>query len=73
MVMHAGYRSACSTRSGFNRAGEDPYMIRRLDISGKDRLWQFKQKLRHGTHDASHWQPLVYYARRVAMRIRCRD
>jgi peptidoglycan/xylan/chitin deacetylase (PgdA/CDA1 family) len=73
MVMRAGYRSACSTRSGFNRAGEDPYMIRRLDISGKDKLWQFRQKLRHGTHDASHWQPLAYYARRVATRIRCRD
>lgn len=70
MVLRAGYRSACSTRSGFNRPGEDPYLIRRLDISGRDRLWQFRQKLRLGTHEASRWQPLAYYGSRVAARLR---
>lgn len=68
-VQQAGYRSACSTRSGFNRAGEDPYLMRRIDIAGTDRPWQFRQKLRHGTHEASRWQPLAYYAGRIAERL----
>jgi peptidoglycan/xylan/chitin deacetylase (PgdA/CDA1 family) len=70
MVVQAGYRSACSTRAGFNRPGEDPFLLRRLDIAGTDRLWQFRQKLRHGTHAASRWQPLTYYAGRLAARLR---
>lgn len=70
MVVRAGYRSACSTRSGFNRQGEDPYLIRRLDISGNDRLWQFKQKLRLGVSEASPWQPLRYYTSRMKARLR---
>jgi peptidoglycan/xylan/chitin deacetylase (PgdA/CDA1 family) len=61
----AGYRAACSTRSGFNRVGEDPYLIRRIDVFGTDRLWQFKQKLNFGTNDASLMYPLRYAARRV--------
>jgi peptidoglycan/xylan/chitin deacetylase (PgdA/CDA1 family) len=70
MVVRAGYRSACSTRAGFNRPSEDPFLLRRLDIAGTDRPWQFRQKLRHGTHQASRWQPLAYYAGRVAARLR---
>jgi len=70
MVAQAGYRSACSTRSGFNRSGEDPYLVRRLDIAGTDRLWQFRQKLHHGTHEASRWQPIAYYAGRLTARLR---
>jgi peptidoglycan/xylan/chitin deacetylase (PgdA/CDA1 family) len=69
MVVSAGYHSACSTRSGFNRPGEDPFLIRRIDIAGTDKLWQFRQKLHHGTNEASRLQPLVYYARRVRARL----
>lgn len=68
MVQAAGYRCACSTRAGFNRAGEDPFLIRRLDIAGTDRPWAFRQKLRMGTHEATRWGPLAYYAGRVAAR-----
>ena len=68
-VVAAGYRSACSTRSGFNRPGEDPFLIRRLDIAGTDRLWQFRQKVRLGSHDARPLQPLRYYASRLAARL----
>jgi peptidoglycan/xylan/chitin deacetylase (PgdA/CDA1 family) len=67
-VVCAGYRSACSTRSGFNRPGEDPFLLRRIDVFGTDRLWQFRQKLRYGTNEASRWKPLGYYAGRVAAR-----
>lgn len=69
MVVQAGYRSACSTRSGFNRPGEDPFLIRRIDVFGTDRLWQFRQKLRYGTNEAARLQPMRYYAGRVAARL----
>lgn len=68
-VIGAGYRSACSTRSGFNRSGEDPFMIRRIEITGTDEPWQFRQKVRHGTSRATRMQPLIYYAGRVAARL----
>lgn len=68
-VLTAGYVSACSTRSGFNRPGEDPYTIRRIDIYGTDRLWQFKQKLLYGMNDASRYYPLLYYTRRLRQRL----
>jgi peptidoglycan/xylan/chitin deacetylase (PgdA/CDA1 family) len=69
MVVEAGYRSACSTRSGFNRPGEDPFLLRRIDVFGTDRLWQFRQKLAFGTNEASRLQPLAYYARRLTARL----
>jgi peptidoglycan/xylan/chitin deacetylase (PgdA/CDA1 family) len=70
MVVSAGYRSACSTRAGFNRPGEDPFLLRRIDIAGTDKLWQFRQKLHHGINQAARLQPLYYYAGRVAARLR---
>jgi peptidoglycan/xylan/chitin deacetylase (PgdA/CDA1 family) len=69
LVVSAGYLSACSTRSGFNRPGEDPFLIRRIDIAGTDKPWQFRQKIRHGTSTASRAQPLAYYAARLASRL----
>lgn len=68
-VALAGYASACSTRSGFNRSGEDPFLLRRIDVFGTDRLWQFKQKLKFGTNEASRTYPLRYLARRLAARL----
>jgi peptidoglycan/xylan/chitin deacetylase (PgdA/CDA1 family) len=69
MVAQAGYQAACSTRSGFNRPGEDLYLLRRLDIAGTDRPWQFRQKLRFGSNEASRLQPLAYYGRRLGARL----
>ena len=68
MVGQAGYRSACSTVPGFNRAGQDPYMLRRIDVFGTDRLWQFRQKLRFGMNEAARLYPVTYYARRIGAR-----
>lgn len=68
-VAAAGYEAACSTRSGFNRPGEDPYLLRRLDIFGTDRLWQFRQKLQFGINEASRTYPLRYLARRAMSRL----
>lgn len=68
-VIAAGYRSACSTRSGFNRPGEDPFLIRRIDVYGTDRLWQFRQKLSYGINDASLTYLPRYYLQRLRERI----
>jgi peptidoglycan/xylan/chitin deacetylase (PgdA/CDA1 family) len=65
----SGYRAACSTRSGFNREGEDLFLLRRIDVFGSDALWHFKQKLRFGINEAMRTYPLRYYARRVASRL----
>lgn len=68
-VVAAGYRSACSTRSGFNRPGEDLYLIRRIDVYGTDRLWQFVQKITYGMNDATRTYPLRYYLQRLQQRL----
>jgi peptidoglycan/xylan/chitin deacetylase (PgdA/CDA1 family) len=68
-VIAAGYAAACSTRSGFNRTGEDPFLLRRIDVFGTDRLWQFRQKLRFGTNETSRAYPLRYLARRALARL----
>lgn len=68
-VSMVGYQSACSTRPGFNRANEDRYLLRRIDIAGTDHLWQFQQKLKFGTNLTSRFQPLKYYGRQIASRL----
>jgi peptidoglycan/xylan/chitin deacetylase (PgdA/CDA1 family) len=70
LVVEAGYLGACSTIPGFNRAGQDPFLLRRIDVFGTDRLWQFRQKLRFGTNEASRFKALTYYAGRLGARLR---
>jgi peptidoglycan/xylan/chitin deacetylase (PgdA/CDA1 family) len=69
-VARAGYDSGCSTLSGFNRPGEDNFRLRRIDVFGTDRNWQFQQKLRFGRNESSRLFALRYYAGRVASRLR---
>jgi len=64
-VKQSGYRTACSTRSGFNRSEIDPFLLRRIEVFGSDRLWHFKQKLKFGTNDMSVLFPLRYYFSRA--------
>jgi len=68
-VEEAGYRVACSTRSGFNAPDADRYSLRRVEIYGGDSPWQFRQKLKFGATDVSRLFPLRYYAARVASRL----
>lgn len=68
-VVDAGYEAACSTVSGFNRSGQDPYLLRRIDVFGTDRLWQFRQKLRFGRNESSRLYGLRYYASRATARL----
>lgn len=69
LVVDSGYAGACSTRSGFNRPGDDSFLLRRIDIFGTDRLWQFRQKIAWGINEASRLYPLKYYRGRIAARI----
>jgi hypothetical protein len=69
-VEGAGYRTACSTRAGFNRHDEDRFLLRRIDVYGGDSLRRFRQKMRFGTNDASLTYPFRYYARRLGERMR---
>jgi peptidoglycan/xylan/chitin deacetylase (PgdA/CDA1 family) len=68
-VAEAGYRTACSTRSGFNGPDADRYLLRRIEVFGGDNLWQFRQKLKFGANEVSNLYPLRYYAGRILARL----
>jgi len=68
-VKKAGYKTACSTRSGFNREDIDPLLLRRLEVYGTDKLWHFRQKLKFGVNDMSYSFPIKYYASRILQRV----
>ena len=67
-VERAGYRAACSTRSGFNRGTVDRFLLRRIEIYGSDSMSGFRRKLKFGANDVSPLYPLRYYAGRLAAR-----
>ena len=68
-VEEAGYRIACSTRSGFNGLDVDRYLLRRVEVYGRDNFWQFRQKIKFGANEVSSFYPLRYYAGRIASRL----
>lgn len=59
-VKRAGYRLACSSRYGVNRAvGRHPFAVQRTEIHGQDQLSDFRAKLR-GKYDwLGYWQDLT--------------
>jgi peptidoglycan/xylan/chitin deacetylase (PgdA/CDA1 family) len=69
LVREAGHSLACSTRPGFNREDVDPLLLRRIEVYGTDPAWKLLQKLRFGTNDASIFEPMRYYWKRVAARL----
>ncbi len=68
-VKKLGYKTACSTRSGFNREDIDPFLLRRLEVYGTDKLWHFRQKLKFGVNDMSYSFPIKYYTSRILQRV----
>ena len=68
-MQRAGYRTGCSTRSGFNRMDADRFTLRRIEVFGSDSLSAFRRKLRFGVNDPSLFVPVRYYASRVAERL----
>jgi peptidoglycan/xylan/chitin deacetylase (PgdA/CDA1 family) len=69
LVERAGYRAACSTRSGFNNSAVDRYQLRRIEVFGSDVPWRFWQKLRYGRNESSLLFPVQYYAGRLRGRL----
>jgi peptidoglycan/xylan/chitin deacetylase (PgdA/CDA1 family) len=63
-VKKAGYKLACSTRSGFNNVNTDAYALRRIEVYGTDPVWKLSQKITFGITDASFLFPFKYYAKR---------
>lgn len=68
-VKQAGYKTACSTRSGFNRADVDPLQLRRIEVYGGDNMWHFRQKLKFGVNDMPYTFPVKYYATQMMNKI----
>jgi len=60
-VQEAGYRSACTTQSGWALHDGDPFAIRRLTISNTDSLSAFALKISLGSND-TRWSRAAGYA-----------
>ena len=67
-VEATGYTLACSTRSGFNNAERDPFVLHRIEVYGNDPWWKLKQKMTFGINDASLFFPVKYYTGRLVNR-----
>ncbi|MFC1630892.1 polysaccharide deacetylase family protein [Pseudomonadota bacterium] len=68
VVEATGYTLACSTRSGFNNAERDPFVLHRIEVYGNDPWWKLKQKMTFGMNDASLLYPIKYYTGRLVNR-----
>lgn len=68
-VQEAGYRSACTTRSGWALRDSDPYQLRRLTVFNTDTAGSLARKLFFGDNDASWSQVWRYTRGRLAAHI----
>lgn len=69
LVKKAGFKLACSTRSGFNNHTTDPFLLRRIEVYGNDPVWKLAQKIKYGMNNASIMFPLSYYWKRLGQRL----
>ena len=69
LVQQAGFKTACSTRSGFNNTERNPLILHRIEVYGDDSTWKLKLKIRFGMNDASWFFPLKYYSARLLSRL----
>lgn len=69
LVRQAGFKTACSTRSGFNNAERDPLMLHRIEVYGNDSARKLKQKIMFGINDASLFFPFKYYSARLLAKL----
>jgi len=68
-VLEAGYRLACSVRSGFVNTQLEPFLLRRVTVFADDSLGAFARKLAFATNDA-RWGKMARYLRnRMADRL----
>ncbi len=69
LVAQAGFKTACSTRSGFNNIERDPLILHRIEVFGNDPAWKLKQKIKFGSNKAGLFFPLKYYFTRLLARL----
>ena len=69
LVQKAGFRLACSTRSGFNTNKRNPFLLHRIEVYGTDPVWKLRQKITFGSNDASLLFPFTYYKNRLISRL----
>jgi peptidoglycan/xylan/chitin deacetylase (PgdA/CDA1 family) len=62
----AGYRAACTTRSGWAQLGNDPLQIRRLSIYADDSPSRFARKLAFADNNVNWWRILRYAFRQFS-------
>jgi len=70
MVQNAGYKDACSVTPGFNSRNKEFFELRRLEIHGPDKIWQFGIKLTFGVNHGKLNVPAKYYTRRLLEKVR---
>lgn len=64
-AQRAGFTTAFSVESGFNRPGDSAYQIRRLDVFGTDTPAMLLRKIRLGANDGSFGHLMRYYLHRI--------
>ncbi|ODV10642.1 MAG: polysaccharide deacetylase [Thiobacillus sp. SCN 64-317] len=62
-VQQAGYRAACTTRTGWALRDNTPYQLRRLTVFNTDTTSSLARKLYFGSHDV-RWRDIARYALR---------
>lgn len=66
-VQQAGYRAACTTRTGWALRDGNPYQLRRLTVFNTDNVSSLARKLYFGNNDVS-WRMLAKYVLQRARR-----
>ncbi len=62
-TIEAGYSAAFSVLPGFNRPGQDPFCVRRLDVYGTDTPATLLRKIEFGTNEGSLAAAAKYYVK----------
>lgn len=63
-VKQAGYRAACTTRTGWALRDQDPYQLRRLTVFNHDTTGTLARKLYFGSHDVG-WRDVARHLLRL--------
>lgn len=71
-VQAAGYRSACTTRTGWAKRDDDPYTLRRLTIFNTDTASTLIRKISLGSHEVASSTLLRQIGRNLASRLSAR-
>jgi len=70
LVRKTGYKTACSTRSGFNNKERDPLLLHRIEVHGCDSAWKLQKKLTFGTNNPNLPHLIQYYCSRSINKIK---